>query len=281
MKKFFTTLILVFGIFVTAFTQSQELNTIIETLIRPDNVDSYFEHQSIYYQDTYKGLKAQVEEMIDEEKSIKKRIQGKKKIKRKDQVVLDEVNERLSFLQEDLAFIKEYISLWKSYKNFDGKIREEFQANYDVNKCYLIKTEIEELKPYEYKIEVEELTEEINWKEMVDGLESYKKGERILIQSDTTRWVKRKADRNCLSTDPNDCLVWCLIRVPAEYEVAQESGVLKCPDNFKVSPDKKYCYRKVSIINEKGKTKKLVIKDKDFPDKELIIKNYSVIDCKN
>lgn len=26
-----------------------------------------------------------------------------------------------------------------------------------------------------------------------------------------TKWVKKKADRNCLSADPDDCLVWCLV----------------------------------------------------------------------
>lgn len=31
----------------------------------------------------------------------------------------------------------------------------------------------------------------------------------------TTRWVKKKGDKNCLSLDPNDCLVWCLEEVPA------------------------------------------------------------------
>lgn len=31
-------------------------------------------------------------------------------------------------------------------------------------------------------------------------------------------WVKKKADRNCLSADPNDCLVWCLVEIPGEFE---------------------------------------------------------------
>lgn len=33
----------------------------------------------------------------------------------------------------------------------------------------------------------------------------------------TTKWVKKKADRNCLSSNPEDCLVWCLVEVPGEY----------------------------------------------------------------
>ena len=37
-----------------------------------------------------------------------------------------------------------------------------------------------------------------------------------VLRESTTKWIKRKTDRNCLSQDPNDCLVWCLIEVPAE-----------------------------------------------------------------
>ena len=40
----------------------------------------------------------------------------------------------------------------------------------------------------------------------------------IEIQAAKTEWIKKKADRNCLSADPNDCLVWCLVEVPAEIE---------------------------------------------------------------
>ena len=26
-----------------------------------------------------------------------------------------------------------------------------------------------------------------------------------------SKWVKKRADKNCLSADPNDCMVWCLV----------------------------------------------------------------------
>jgi hypothetical protein len=39
----------------------------------------------------------------------------------------------------------------------------------------------------------------------------------------TTEWVKKKAERNCLSADPDDCLVWCLVNSPA---VTREITVL-------------------------------------------------------
>ena len=30
--------------------------------------------------------------------------------------------------------------------------------------------------------------------------------------------MKKKSNKNCFSDDPNDCLVWCLVEIPAEYE---------------------------------------------------------------
>lgn len=33
----------------------------------------------------------------------------------------------------------------------------------------------------------------------------------------TTKWIKRKTDKNCLSEDPEDCLQWCLVEEPANY----------------------------------------------------------------
>ena len=39
------------------------------------------------------------------------------------------------------------------------------------------------------------------------------------IAESTTKWVKKKADKNCLSANPDDCLVWCLQEIPAlHYE---------------------------------------------------------------
>ncbi len=41
---------------------------------------------------------------------------------------------------------------------------------------------------------------------------------KIIVKPSTTKWVKKKADRNCMSDNPDDCLVWCLVEVPEEAE---------------------------------------------------------------
>jgi hypothetical protein len=44
------------------------------------------------------------------------------------------------------------------------------------------------------------------------------KVERVLGEA-STKWEKKPADKNCLSPNPNDCLVWCLVEVPAQRDL--------------------------------------------------------------
>lgn len=68
-----------------------------------------------------------------------------------------------------------------------------------------------------------------------------------LITPGSQKWVKGKADKNCLSSNPKDCEVWCLKEVPAVYEkvtrkvekVAAVSNEIEVPAVTKVLPRKK------------------------------------------
>jgi len=68
--------------------------------------------------------------------------------------------------------------------------------------------------------------------------------EEILIQISTssTKWVKKKADKNCLSANPDDCLVWCLVDVPG-----QTKTITVVTDT---SRTKDYEYRKVKKLTK-------------------------------
>lgn len=43
--------------------------------------------------------------------------------------------------------------------------------------------------------------------------------EKIKVKESESKWVKRKADRNCTSSNPDDCLVWCLVEDPESIEM--------------------------------------------------------------
>ncbi len=74
--------------------------------------------------------------------------------------------------------------------------------------------------------------------------------ERIEVKPANTKWIKKKADRNCLSADPEDCLVWCLVEVPAEYRTVTKQVRQGCPDGYTDNGDD--CTRVVEIPAEYG-----------------------------
>ena len=59
--------------------------------------------------------------------------------------------------------------------------------------------------------------------------------ETIETKPSSSKWVKRQADKNCLSADPNDCLVWCLVEVPAEYSTVSKQVPSGCPAGYILS----------------------------------------------
>ena len=69
--------------------------------------------------------------------------------------------------------------------------------------------------------------------------------ERIETRPASTKWVKKRADRNCLSADPNDCQVWCLVEVPATYRTVSKKVNVGCAGGDG-SPNSN-CTKEVSI----------------------------------
>lgn len=48
-----------------------------------------------------------------------------------------------------------------------------------------------------------------------------------------SQWVKKRADRNCLSADPNDCMVWCLVETkpqPVRFQIQILSDTTQTDD---------------------------------------------------
>jgi hypothetical protein len=48
----------------------------------------------------------------------------------------------------------------------------------------------------------------------------------------STKWVKKKADKNCLSANPDDCLVWCLVETPAQFKTVTKKIARGCADGY-------------------------------------------------
>ncbi len=69
--------------------------------------------------------------------------------------------------------------------------------------------------------------------------------ERIQTAAASTRWEKRKADKNCLSANPDDCLVWCLVEVPAQYRNVTKQVRKSCRTGYTATGDD--CVRTIEV----------------------------------
>lgn len=69
--------------------------------------------------------------------------------------------------------------------------------------------------------------------------------EQIEVSPASTKWVKKKADKNCLSANPEDCLVWCLVEVPASYRTLTKTQRVGCDEGYTDTGDD--CTRVIEI----------------------------------
>jgi outer membrane protein OmpA-like peptidoglycan-associated protein/flagellar biosynthesis/type III secretory pathway protein FliH len=56
--------------------------------------------------------------------------------------------------------------------------------------------------------------------------------EQIEVSPASTKWVKKKADKNCLSANPDDCLVWCLVEVAPQYRTITKTQRVGCDSGY-------------------------------------------------
>ena len=53
--------------------------------------------------------------------------------------------------------------------------------------------------------------------------------EQVLVSPATTKWVRGKATPDCVSSNPDDCRVWCLKEIPAQYKTVNRKVVQTPP----------------------------------------------------
>lgn len=64
--------------------------------------------------------------------------------------------------------------------------------------------------------------------------------EEMLVAPASTKWVRGKADPNCISENPNDCMVWCMKEVPAQYKTIRKQVLTSSPSVREVAIPAEY-----------------------------------------
>ncbi len=257
--------------------QSDYLDRIDAFLIGPNNVDLMHNTQSEYYIEKYQLLKENIS--IERKENQEEILQlDKKKFNRKKTVEeIAYLKESIEILDAEIEKIDRYLNLWSIWEQPEENVL--FLKSYDAKKCYQIDGQEFSYFPTDYRIDTLGKGSHIYWNEKIDQVMLGFEFELVEVEPAGSKWVKKRAERNCLSADPNDCLVWCMQETPAVYDtlVIQEA-VLGCVDGFNLEKGGEQCER--TIISEDKVEAELQVKlMDDLTDREIRVKKFEIVKC--
>ena len=260
----------------TATAQTIFLENTNELIIGPENVNWLLEDQVGYYVEQYELYHDTLDLFIKEYQVEISQIETKRKIRKKDHRRVAEINEYIKELEEEKIVLKQYISLWKDleFKTDYSKLNELASSS----KCYVLLCGEEKYGESEYEIVTVEKGDKVYWEEITprNKLEFYV--EKVIIREAEEKWMKKKI-RGCESSDPDDCLVWCLIEVPEQFRnVTRQIGSLCEIEGFENDPSQSRCFRAKEIISKMPIESKIRAIDSKTK-KELIITDYIEVEC--
>ncbi len=64
--------------------------------------------------------------------------------------------------------------------------------------------------------------------------------EQVLIMPALNTWVEKRGTRSCLSANPKDCEMWCLVETPAKYKTVSKQVLKKPAETREISIPAEY-----------------------------------------
>lgn len=113
------------------------------------------------------------------------------------------------------------------------------------------------------RVEVEAATTRIETIEPTYKVET----EKVEVRPSSTKWVETVGDQNCLSADPKDCIVWCMVEIPAEYKTVSRrinvgcdgSGIANSGCTKEIQIPAKYSEKAIKRLVSPATTKEEII----------------------
>ncbi|MFK8008341.1 MAG: hypothetical protein AB8H03_18430 [Saprospiraceae bacterium] len=264
--------LLIFQIFSSSiFCQYHFLETLNDVLIGPHNVDQFYPEQVEFYTKRYNKMTNYIDKLIGGHEAEIQELEkaGKKKILNRGRI--NQKKEIIEILEIDKEIIEDYKMLWAGLVL--GSREKDFAKAFDESQCYSFFANYKNISSQDCRIELDK-REFLEWEEFMRLGEIEKKQHRQIIQPAGTKWIKKRADKNCLSNDPKDCMVWCLLEIPEEYQVINYYE--EAPENFQVSEDRAVFYRNFSLENSQEKKYRIFTLRENM---ELNILDFKTIKC--
>lgn len=220
---------LVLLIVVPSYSQSVEYEQIEYIQITPDQVDHSNQAVAHYYINYFDEILIRKEAERDSIKESKEAIQSQRKINRKSNRELTRLNKLIEIVQLEISNLNDLKNEWKEidfiYESIDLSLGID-----DI--CYEVIDKDIRYAPGEYKVERKQEGKVIEWVESVPAKEEIRSSYTEEVTPASTEWVKKKNQNDCVSSNPEDCYVYCLVKVPATYRTVGESSISVCPEGF-------------------------------------------------
>ena len=207
-----------------SYGQYQQLENLEETVIGPENVSLHFEEQVEYYLEKYLAFEQELEEKEIIKFNALAELKKLEKKKWKDKNRIIDMSKSIESIQKDRSLLNEYITMWSEY--LGSEMNRKFEEEYLKEQCYIFETSDVDITEDAIVIQEIDKSQTIFWNEVILLQKRENIEEQIGKPKTVKKWVRKKTDRNCLSADPDDCLVWCLVDVPVEKEISSEEKVL-------------------------------------------------------
>lgn len=203
-----------------------------QLLLGPQNVTVDIKISADHWTVAIENFQSEIKEIATQNLRSIQSLEQQKKQRRKDQRKLFRLQEEQTRIEEELNLAEELLLQWMLWET-------EEQPSAPIAEACL---ELISLEDTNAALEIPSTQDRFAW-EIIPTEYIQPKRE----------WVKKQADRNCQSSDPNDCMVWCLVEVKGGFRFVDLEGVAHqsetCPTGFTYQKDRQLCQRKWRLVD--------------------------------
>ncbi|MCP3928305.1 MAG: hypothetical protein GY705_04320 [Bacteroidetes bacterium] len=195
----------------------------------------------------------------------------KVKLKKHEKRALRRSSRSKEEIDKELIGLDTVLHLWNELIIFQESLIEASELMNE-GQCIEFRTKSGTFYSDELKIEIREF----------NGIIKYKEAIPVKYVSPETKWVKKKAVKNCVSSNPDECTTWCLVKIQEEYKftdiIGNEYSYDSCPEGFNYDELKNEWYRKREY-NEDYETFEIVTLIRKRGNEVIIPISWETISC--
>jgi len=231
----------------------------------PDNISGVTPSVSAHYMIQIQNYKKALQDKMAGKISELEKLKAKKKSKKERK----EIEEVISFMTKEIIILSKLLKKWEDTPNNLAN-QLQFYNEWRENPCHEITSASGTYSPEEYDVKL------ITGKNKGIFIETI----HLVYIPGAEKWVKKKTDRNCKSSNPDDCLVWCLVKTKGTYQVKGFKGITYpievIPNDYLYSEEANHYSRDNNYTDENPK-----IEVKLKSNQEIVnIQKWKIVDCK-